>query len=73
MDQSDVLYIMKLVNENSELSKRVAALEVEVKNLTGIQQRFNAIADALQCLHDGDSLSNEKWFMGKICEVRQQH
>lgn len=39
---------------------------------TDLQQRFNAIADALQCLHDGDNQSNDQWFMKKLTVVRQQ-
>jgi aminoglycoside phosphotransferase len=37
------------------------------------QQRFNAIADALGCLHNGDNLSNDQWFMQKLMVIRQLH
>jgi len=60
----------KALEEKFNSSAQNAATEDDIDG-TSVQKKFNAIADALQCLHSGDSNNNEPWFMDKICEIRK--
>ena len=48
----------------------VARQETSESPGTDLQQRLNAIADVLECLHDGDNVSNDKFVRGKLLLVR---
>ena len=37
---------------------------------TSLQQRLNAIADVLECLHDGDNVSSDSFVRSKLAIVR---
>ena len=61
----------EIVDHAGEMCQGDCQPDIMVKNLTDNQQRFNAIADALCCLHDGDNQSNDQWFMKQIAVIRQ--
>ena len=58
MNQSDVVYVMELVEKESVLSARVAALELAVKNLTASNNARDEILlcdeSIVTCINQGE-------------------